>query len=203
MLLVVAFDGGFIGVTAVDGNLCGRSVVANNILEKPECGLFIPVLGQQKVNRLAVFVHGAIEIVPLAFNLDVGLIHPPAHPHWTLAPMERLFQGGTVFDHPALDRGVIDLYPALLHQFFDMPIAQGIRDVPTHTHQDNILGEMGPLEAHRHHRSPSLYTASDLERPYHKSPPMKICDKAAATARVRPSWASISLSKMRPASEDK
>jgi hypothetical protein len=98
------------------------------------------------------------------------------HPCLTFASLEAGFQGGTVFDDPALDSGVIYRNPALLHQFFDMPIAQGIRDGPAHTHQDNILGEMGPLEAHRHGRSLSLYTASHRERPYHKSPPMKICD---------------------------
>jgi transposase-like protein len=36
--------------------------------------------------------------------------------------MERLFQGGTVFDDPALDGGVVDWDPALLHEFFAMPV---------------------------------------------------------------------------------
>src|SRR5262245_55267819 len=169
--LIVAFDGGFIGVTAVDGHLFGETVAADSFLQKPERRLFIAMLGQQKVNGLAVFVHGAVEVVPLAFDLDVGLIHQPAHLPRLFASMERLFQRRTVFDDPALDRGVIDLYAALFHQFFDMPIAQEIRDIPAHTHQDNILGEMDSLEAHRHHRSPSLYATSHQERPYHKSPP--------------------------------
>src|SRR2546430_2175917 len=118
VLLIVAFDGGFIGVTAVNRNLLGDSMTANGLLEKLERRLFVAMLGQQKVNRLAGFVYGSVEVVPLTFDLKVGLIHPPADPHRPLAPMERLFQGRTVFDDPALDSGVIDLNPALLHQFF-------------------------------------------------------------------------------------
>ena len=114
------------------------------------------MLGEQKVNRLAVFVHGALEVVPRAFDLDVGRIPPPAHPHRLRAPMARFCQGGTVLDDPALESGVINLSPALFHQGFDRPIAQGRRDLPAHTQQEDILGDMGPRAAHRHGGSPAL-----------------------------------------------
>jgi len=64
--LVVAFDGGFIGVTAVNGNLLGETVAADGFLQKPECRLFIAVLREQKVNGLAGLIHGTIEVIPLA-----------------------------------------------------------------------------------------------------------------------------------------
>ena len=54
MFLVVALDGGFIGVTAVDGNLLGETVAADGFLQKPERGLFIAVLREEKVNGLAL-----------------------------------------------------------------------------------------------------------------------------------------------------
>ena len=74
--------------------------------------------------------------------------------HRALTPMKRLFQLGTVFHDPALDGGMVDRPPALLHEFFDMTIAQGIRHIPAHTHQDDILWEMGSFETDRHRLVP-------------------------------------------------
>jgi len=42
---------------------------------------------------------------------------------------------------------VVDRYATLLHQFFHMAITQGVRDIPSHTDQDNVFGEMRALEA--------------------------------------------------------
>ena len=54
MCLVVALDGGFIGVTAVDGNLLGETVAADGFLQKAQRSLFIAVLREEKVNGLAL-----------------------------------------------------------------------------------------------------------------------------------------------------
>jgi len=69
--------------------------------------------------------------------------------------MKRFFQQGTVLHDPALDSRMIDRDPTLLQEFFDMPIAQGIRHIPAHAHENDIGWEMGPLEADRHRRAPS------------------------------------------------
>ena len=66
MCLVVALDGGFIGVAAVDGDRLGETVAADGLFQKPERGLFIPVLRQEKVNRLALLIDRSIQIPPLA-----------------------------------------------------------------------------------------------------------------------------------------
>src|SRR5262249_49030336 len=112
------------------------------------------------------------------YRLRLAHFHAPTDPYWPLAPMKRLFQLETVFDHPALEGRVVDRHPAFFHQLFDMPIAQGIREIPTHAHQNNVLREMGSLEAHRHCRSPSLFIIeSQAGGSYPKSPQMKICDR--------------------------
>jgi hypothetical protein len=121
--LIIAFDRGFIGVTAVNRDRFGEPVAADRLLQKPQCGLGVAVLGEQKVDRLAVLIDRPIQLAPLAFDLDVRLVHPPANPHRTLPAMKRFFQQGTVFHDPALDRRMVDRDPTLLHQFFDMPIA--------------------------------------------------------------------------------
>ena len=66
VLGVIALDGGFIGRTPVNGDLVGYAVAADRLREEALGGLLIPLLRQQKVNRLAVFIDGAIEIAPLA-----------------------------------------------------------------------------------------------------------------------------------------
>ena len=68
--------------------------------------------------------------------------------------MERLLQQGTVLHDPALDGGVVDRHPALLQEFFDMAIAQGVRQIPPYTHQNDVLWEMGPFKTDRHRRAP-------------------------------------------------
>ena len=62
----------------------------------------IPVFREQKVNGLAVFIHGAIQVAPLAFDADVGLVHAPAAPHRPLAEVEHGFQLRAILQDPAV-----------------------------------------------------------------------------------------------------
>jgi hypothetical protein len=78
VFLVIAFDSGFIGVTTVNRDRLGEPVTADRFLEKLQRRLFVPLLGAQKVDGLALLVHSTIEILPLAFDFHVGLVHTPA-----------------------------------------------------------------------------------------------------------------------------
>src|SRR6266545_7684862 len=78
---------------------------------------------------------------------NIRLIHPPAAPDRALAAVERRFELGTVFQDPPVDGGVIDGYPALLHEFFHLTVAQGIGQIPPHARQDHVSHKVGPLEA--------------------------------------------------------
>ena len=53
MFLVVALDGGFIGVTAVDGNRLGDPVAADGFLQKAQRSFLIAVRREQNINGLA------------------------------------------------------------------------------------------------------------------------------------------------------
>src|SRR5262252_7928925 len=123
VLGIVALDGGFIGRTPVDGDLLRHAVAADRFLEKAERRLLVSLLSEEKVNGLAVLIHRPIQIAPLAFDFNRGFVHPPADPHRALTPVECLFQQGTVFHDPALERRVVNRAPTPLQQFFDMPIA--------------------------------------------------------------------------------
>src|SRR5262249_17093672 len=65
VFFVVAFNGRFVGVTAVNGDRLRDPVAADCLLQKPERCFFIPVLREEKVNGLAVLVHRTGEILPL------------------------------------------------------------------------------------------------------------------------------------------
>ena len=65
MLCVIAFDGGFLGVTAVNSDRLRDPVPADRLLQKPQGRLLIAVLGQQKVDGLTLLIDRPIEIAPL------------------------------------------------------------------------------------------------------------------------------------------
>jgi hypothetical protein len=90
--LAVAFDGGVIGLAAIDGNRLGDPVSTDRLRQKAQRGLCIPVLGEQNVNRLTGLIYRPIQITLRPFDPNVGLVHAPAAPHRTLAAVEYLFQ---------------------------------------------------------------------------------------------------------------
>src|SRR5215831_18921607 len=166
-----------LGVAAVDRDLLRHAGATNGLGEKASGGLGIPVLRQQKVDRLPGCIDGAIQMAPLAFHADVGLVHAPAAPHRALAAVKGLFPWGAVFDHPALDRRGVAGDPAFFQELFPLAIAQGIRHIPAHACEDHLRWEMGPLKTHRPRLSPPLLTLSHRRRSYLKSPRMKTCDR--------------------------
>ncbi len=177
VLFMVALDGRFIGRTPVDRDLLRHAVTANRLGEEALGCSLVPLRREEKVNGLAVFIHSAIEIVPLPFDLDVGLVHTPTDPHRPLATVERLLELWAVLDDPPVDGRVIDLHATFKHEFFDMACAQRVGDIPTNTRQNDLLWEMGPLEAHRHRLSPSLFTLSRRGRSYPEMASNENCDR--------------------------
>src|SRR5262245_50346890 len=165
------------GITAVDGHDLRETIAADRLLQKPPRGLCVPGLREEKVNGLAVFIHRPIQRAQLARDLNGRLVHPPADPHVTLAPMKRLFELWTIFDDPPIHGGVIHLHSPFLHEFFNMARAQRVRHIPADAHEHDVWWEMSPFEAYGHRRSPSRCTLRHSRRAYLKSPPGKTCDR--------------------------
>jgi hypothetical protein len=76
-----------------------------------------------------------------------------------------LLQLRTPMHDPPGDRRVIDRHAAFLHERCDMACAQGLRHTPANAPEHEILGDIGPMEAHRHHCSPARFTVEHRERP--------------------------------------
>jgi hypothetical protein len=90
VLLVVAPDSRFIGLAPVDRDLRWHAMPANRLGEKPLGGALVALFCSEEIDRLARLIHGAIQVPPLAFHVDVGLIHAPADPDGALAGGTRL-----------------------------------------------------------------------------------------------------------------
>src|SRR5262249_61765970 len=111
----------------------GAPVSRAGLGAKPGCGVCSPLPCEQQVTGRRGLTTRAIPVPPLACHPDIGLSPPPAASHRARAAVERLCPLCTVLHDPTLDRRVVDGHPALLHEFFDMPITQGIRHILPYT----------------------------------------------------------------------
>ena len=55
---------------------------------------------------------------------------------------------------PILQRTTITATTSCRTEFFDMPRAQRVGDIPADAHENDVWGEMCTFEADRHRRSP-------------------------------------------------
>lgn len=62
-----------------DGHHLWLSVLPYGLTEEAQSGRSVPVGGEQKVDSLAIGVNGPVQILPLAFGVNVGLIHACAN----------------------------------------------------------------------------------------------------------------------------
>src|SRR5215475_12780793 len=88
VLLIVALDRCLIGRTPIDGDLLWYAMAADGLGQESLGGLLVTFRGEEKVDRLARFIDGAIEIEPLALAFNIRLIHPPTDPHRAFTPVQ-------------------------------------------------------------------------------------------------------------------
>jgi len=123
LLLVLTLDSGFMRGTAVTGDRLGEPVAAHRLLPKPQRGLCVSLLREEKSDGLAVLIPRPLQRAPRAFALAIRLVHAPADPHRPLPAMTCRCQLGTVLHHPALDGRVVERDSPRFQPCFDMAIA--------------------------------------------------------------------------------
>ena len=93
----------FVGAALVHRDLFGNTVGLHGFVKEAQgCGL-VAFGGQQEVNRFALLVYRAVEILPVAFDFDIGFVHAPAATHRMLVLAEHFFKQGQKPDRPAVD----------------------------------------------------------------------------------------------------
>jgi hypothetical protein len=142
---VEPFERGQIGAALIDGNRFGLAVLVNRPLEVAARSGLVTVGAQQEINRIAPLVDGAVQEFPLAFDLDVGFVHPPALANRSLVPSKSLFEQRHELDDPAVHARMIHLDAPFGHHFFEVAQAQRVRDIPAHAQSDDIQRIMKPL----------------------------------------------------------
>src|ERR1043166_9248784 len=82
VFLVVALDGRFVGGTPIDRNLLRYAALATDRLREEALGRFlVALLCEEKVNGLPVLIDCTVQIFPLTFYLNIGLVEAPTRPH--------------------------------------------------------------------------------------------------------------------------
>src|SRR5262245_12096051 len=92
----------------------------------------IAVFTQVKINGLPRFVHPPVQINPLALDLDIRLVDAPgrARPP-SIAPLP-LLEFWDIMLYPPHDRSMRYLNAPLGHHVREVPIAQLVRNIPSH-----------------------------------------------------------------------
>ena len=84
-------------------------------------------VGVEKVNRVAVFIDGAVSIGRFPLDCYVAFIHPPAAAHRALTATELFCHLRGILNDPPIEGGVIDGHTPLAHHLFELAVADGGR----------------------------------------------------------------------------
>lgn len=142
--LVVAPDGGGMGLAPIDGDRLGNPVSTDGWCATASRGVCLPGLRAQNVNRRTGRIDRPIHLPPRAFHPDSGLIHPPAAPDRACAGMARRCERRPVLHAPAGDCRVVHVDPTCSHQCVHMRRTQGGGHVPAHAREPDVLGGNEP-----------------------------------------------------------
>ncbi len=142
--VVASLDACLVGAALVDVDERRQAVLADGLLQEAACSIAISASGQEEVDGVAARVHGAVQVTVLAVHLHVGFVHSPAAAHRRLALLERGQQLRRAAVHPAENRRVVDVYPALL----EVPVAQAVPQVPPHALQNDVFRMAVAFELH-------------------------------------------------------
>jgi hypothetical protein len=90
-------------LAAVDHDPLGPAVALQRSGEEAFSGCQIAPFAEPELDRVPIAVDRAIEIPPLAADLDIGLIDMPLVSDRAFAPVESLQQFGGIPDNPSVN----------------------------------------------------------------------------------------------------
>src|SRR5262245_50304659 len=162
---IVMFDRCRVRTALIDRDLLGQLLGTNRLAQEGLGGGLVAGGSEQKINGVAFFVHGAIEVSPFPFDFHVGFIDPPAPPHRALSAAELLLKLRRVLDDPAVERGVIHCDTPLAHHLLELPVRYRVGHVPPHAPQNNFSLELTALKVDHTATSTSLTVEEHTGKP--------------------------------------
>ena len=113
-------------------------MVGNALPSKQSTARAFPRFHPHAVDQPAMLVDSPKQVLPLAANFHVRLVHAPRGRPVALIPADSLSQFRRVAMDPTHDRGRIYLHPALPHPLQQIAIGDPGLAVPANTHQDDL-----------------------------------------------------------------
>ena len=104
---VHSFESCHIRATFIDRHFLRCAVPLDRLFEEPSRRGLVAMRPQQEIDSVTCLVDGTVQILPLALDLDVGLVHPPASAGLAPGAPERLLEDGQQLDRSAVHGRVI------------------------------------------------------------------------------------------------
>src|SRR5260370_242061 len=101
---------------------------------------------EEKVDRLTCGIQRSIQVLVLAFNLDIGLVDPIALVRRFEMRSAAFVQLGCIGLHPAPNAAGIHLDTTFGHQFGDALVGERIPEIPAHAQNDHFSRVLAPFE---------------------------------------------------------
>src|SRR5580700_12050112 len=101
---------------------------------------------QKEVDRAARFIDGPVQVDPLAFHLDISLVHPPRVTHRPGVRLPTLFKIRHVALHPTQDRRMSQQDTALGHHLDEVTGTELESEIPSYAEHDDFLVKVPSLE---------------------------------------------------------
>src|SRR6266540_4292988 len=136
-LLLKGLEGWGRGGVLIDGDdpWGGCMAGTEHLPEEALCSLRIPRRTQQEINRVTFGVDRTVKIVPRFLHLDVRLIDAVGVVRLGEMNSTPLVEFRGMALDPAEHRRMIDVEPTLQQEFFDITVAEGIAEIPSHPTQ--------------------------------------------------------------------
>src|ERR1700719_3132001 len=93
---------------------------------------------QKEVDRAARFIDGSVQVAPLAFHLDISVVHAPRVTHRPGVRLPTLFKIRHVALHPPQDRRMSQQDAPLGHQLDQVTGAELEGEIPSYAEHDDL-----------------------------------------------------------------
>src|ERR1700692_637585 len=104
------------------------SIRRKRLAKEGLCSRNSTVAAEQEIDGLALLVDGAIKIVPLGFDRDVGFVYSPRGADRFGEPVPAFLELRHVPSYPSKNRGMGNLDSTVGHHLRQVPIRQPIGD---------------------------------------------------------------------------
>jgi len=117
-----------------------------HLAEEPFGGPRVSFRAQHEIDRLSRRIDGAVEILPLTFDFDVGLINAVGVGVQSQVRTNSFLQLRSIRLNPPVNRRVIEREAAFVHHLFEIAIAESITQIPAYAEKDDLGLIVPPFE---------------------------------------------------------